>query len=91
MQVYRCNDCNERVLFPRYNNPEILLDNPRGRCGEWANVFTLFCIAIGLDARYVFDVTDHVWTEVLLSYLRKLCYRYYVRCSIFCYIFKCIM
>ncbi|OQR94305.1 peptide-N(4)-(N-acetyl-beta-glucosaminyl)asparagine amidase [Thraustotheca clavata] len=64
VEMYECQECHATPVFPRYNNPVKLLQSRIGRCGEWANCFTLCCRAMGYEARYVHDYTDHVWTEV---------------------------
>ncbi|XP_048211927.1 peptide-N(4)-(N-acetyl-beta-glucosaminyl)asparagine amidase isoform X2 [Perognathus longimembris pacificus] len=64
VEDHYCDTCQFSNRFPRYNNPEKLLETRCGRCGEWANCFTLCCRALGFEARYVWDYTDHVWTEV---------------------------
>ncbi|KXS14993.1 cysteine proteinase, partial [Gonapodya prolifera JEL478] len=64
VELYACETCNKFTRFPRYNSPEKLLETRTGRCGEWANTFTLIARSLGYDARYVLDWTDHVWTEV---------------------------
>uniref|UniRef100_A0A8C3WYL8 Peptide-N(4)-(N-acetyl-beta-glucosaminyl)asparagine amidase n=1 Tax=Catagonus wagneri TaxID=51154 RepID=A0A8C3WYL8_9CETA len=64
VEDHYCDACQLSNRFPRYNNPEKLLETRCGRCGEWANCFTLCCRALGFEARYVWDYTDHIWTEV---------------------------
>lgn len=64
VELYECPSCGCNTEFPRYNSPRTLLRTRRGRCGEWANCFTLLCRALGYDTRYVYDTTDHVWCEV---------------------------
>lgn len=63
--MHKCSSCNDFTPFARYNDLNILLETRKGRCGEWANVFTLFCRAMKWDARHVIDEGDHVWTEVI--------------------------
>ncbi|XP_028926850.1 peptide-N(4)-(N-acetyl-beta-glucosaminyl)asparagine amidase [Ornithorhynchus anatinus] len=67
VEDHYCNLCQFSNRFPRYNNPEKLLETRCGRCGEWANCFTLLCRALGFEARFIWDSTDHVWTEVYSS------------------------
>ncbi|KAI7756431.1 hypothetical protein M8C21_008496 [Ambrosia artemisiifolia] len=63
VEVYRCNTCSRTTRFPRYNDPIKLLETKKGRCGEWANCFSLYCRSFGYDTRLILDFTDHVWTE----------------------------
>ncbi|OVA01559.1 Transglutaminase-like [Macleaya cordata] len=63
VELYWCNSCSRVTRFPRYNDPLKLVETRRGRCGEWANCFTLYCRAFGYESRLVIDFTDHVWTE----------------------------
>jgi len=71
VEVHRCEACNVDMRFPRYNDPVKLLETRRGRCGEWANCFTLVCRAVGYEVRYVLDWTDHVWTEAYSTNLKR--------------------
>jgi len=73
VENYRCvsAQCGSYTRFPRYNDPLRLMETRVGRCGEWANCFTLCCLAAGLEARFVVDWTDHVWTEVYSTALGR--------------------
>ncbi|CAI5464716.1 unnamed protein product [Closterium sp. Yama58-4] len=53
VELHRCKQCGTVARFVRYNDPAKLLDTREGRCGEWANAFTLCCRALGYDARQV--------------------------------------
>lgn len=73
VEIFTCASCcperKEIARFPRYNNPVVLLDTRKGRCGEWANCFALICRAAGFEVRHVHDYTDHVWVEIYSSSL----------------------
>ncbi|KDP23653.1 hypothetical protein JCGZ_23486 [Jatropha curcas] len=71
VELYRCNSCSRVTRFPRYNDPLKLVETRRGRCGEWANCFTLYCRAFGYESRLILDFTDHVWTECFSPYLGR--------------------
>ncbi|XP_077244385.1 peptide-N-glycanase 1 [Tasmannia lanceolata] len=71
VELYRCITCARIIRFPRYNDPLKLLETRRGRCGEWANCFTLYCRAFGYESRLILDFTDHVWTECFSHFLGR--------------------
>ncbi|CAK9052834.1 Peptide-N(4)-(N-acetyl-beta-glucosaminyl)asparagine amidase (PNGase) (N-glycanase 1) (Peptide:N-glycanase) [Durusdinium trenchii] len=64
VESWRCTGCDALLRFPRFNDAVHLLETRHGRCGEWANCFTLLLAALGFQARLVVDWTDHVWSEV---------------------------
>ena len=64
VELYACSGCGCQTRFPRYNDAVKLLETRTGRCGEFANAFSLICRALDYETRYILDWTDHVWTEI---------------------------
>lgn len=71
VELYKCNVCGTETRFPRYNDPTKLLETRKGRCGEWANLFTLILKSFGLEVRYVWNREDHVWNEYYSPFLKR--------------------
>jgi peptide-N4-(N-acetyl-beta-glucosaminyl)asparagine amidase len=66
VEVYQCQVCPSRIetYFPRFNHPRTLMTWRKGRCGEWANCFCALAVSAGFRARFILDLTDHVWGEI---------------------------
>lgn len=71
VEVYRCNKCGTDIRFPRYGDSLKLLETRTGRCGEWADLFTLILKSFGLETRYIWNREDHVWCEYYSPYLKR--------------------
>ena len=64
----RSCDCGHITRFVRANDVGYALHSSRrGRCGEYSACFLSVLTALKLEARWVFDTTDHVWCEAKLG------------------------
>jgi len=66
-EIYQCHKCGSFTRFPRYNAASSVIQNRRGRCGEYSMLLYRILRATGHTSRWIVDWADHVWAEVYLN------------------------
>lgn len=62
-----CHSCGNLIRFVRSNNVAVVLNDKRGRCGEYSTAMMAIGVALGYESRLIFDSTDHVWVELKMG------------------------
>lgn len=65
-ELYQCFKCNAYTRFPRYNAIYNIIQNQRGRCGEYSMLLYRLLRSLNHTVRWIIDYSDHVWVEILL-------------------------
>jgi len=68
-ELYLCPSCGEFTRFARYNSAMHVVDQRRGRCGEYSVLLYQMLRVLGHEARWVVDWADHVWAEISMTRL----------------------
>jgi hypothetical protein len=66
-ELYQCHKCQSFTRFPRFNSVSHVIENHRGRCGEYSMLLYRILRALNHDTRWVVDWADHVWAEISLG------------------------
>jgi Transglutaminase-like superfamily len=64
-EIYQCHKCQAVTRFPRFNAASHVLQQKRGRCGEYSMLMYRMLRATGHETRWIVDWADHVWCELL--------------------------
>ena len=81
-ELQYCGACATVSRFPRYNEVATILQERRGRCGEYASALYSIALALGWSARLVVDWTDHIWVEIYFGPCRRSDSAASLRCGI---------